>query len=227
MHQRNKQKNMEMPATTIERQTSRGLTPYAEALEVMQDRVSGIIEGSSADLIWFLEHPPTYTAGRSADMADVLDIGSTPLFHVERGGRVTYHGPGQLVGYVMLDLKKYKKDVRQFVQALEQWVIKSLSDFGIVGERRPGRIGIWTLDPKTGEEKKIAALGLKLKKWVSYHGFAINVDPDLGAFQKIVPCGIKEYGVTSFAELGKPISMNDLRKAMEARASDFLRSIST
>ena len=203
---------------------SPGLTPYDKALNLMEQRVQGIIDGSAKELIWFLEHPPTYTAGRSTEIKDILDIGKTPLFHVERGGRVTYHGPGQLVGYVMLDLRHRKKDVRHFVATLEQWIIDSLRHFGINGERRPGRIGIWTLDPATipPQEKKIAALGLKLKKWVSYHGFAININPDLSAFQKIIPCGIQNYGITSFASLGIEIPTTDLIDRMKEKSGPLL-----
>ena len=177
---------------------------FEEALEAMQQRVEDIIVGKKPQLIWLLEHPPVYTAGISAKDEDFLGNTNIPIFKINRGGKYTYHAPGMKIIYVMLDLKKFfdpeKPDVARFVEFLENWVIAVLADFSITGEIKKGRVGIW-VNTKDGE-KKIAALGIKLKKWVSYHGIAINADVDLSGFKNIVPCGIKEFGVTSMKELG-------------------------
>ncbi len=187
----------------IEFKISKELVSFQDAVEFMQQRVDGIISGKEKQLIWILEHHPVYTAGVSAKDEDLLGETDIPVFKTNRGGKYTYHAPGMKIVYVMLDLKKFfapeAPDVARFVEFLENWVIEILAEFGIRGEIRKGRVGIWV--NHDGLEKKIAALGIKIKKWVSYHGIAINVDPDLSGFEKIVPCGIKEFGVTSIAEV--------------------------
>lgn len=182
---------------------------YKAAVSGMEERVAAIRAGTAGDLVWLLEHPPLYTAGTSANPSDLLSP-RFPVFETGRGGEYTYHGPGQRVAYVMLDLKKQQQvpDIKKYVCQLEEWVIRSLAHFGIKGERRPGRIGIWVVTP-TGE-KKIAAVGVRIRHWVTYHGIAINVHPDLSHFGGIVPCGIREFGVTSFRDLGKDISLSEL-----------------
>lgn len=171
--------------------------------------MAAIRAGTAGDLVWLLEHPPLYTAGTSADPSDLL-TSQFPVLETGRGGEYTYHGPGQRVAYVMLDLKKHQQapDIKKYVCQLEEWVIRSLAHFGIKGERREGRIGIWVVTPSG--EKKIAAVGVRIRHWVTYHGIAINVHPDLSHFNGIVPCGIREFGVTSFQNLGKSISMKEL-----------------
>ncbi len=182
---------------------------YNSAVFAMEERVAAIRAGAANDLVWFLEHPPLYTAGTSANPADLLNP-QFPVYETGRGGEYTYHGPGQRVAYVVLDLKKRQQapDIKKYVCMLEEWVIRSLAHFGIMGERRTGRIGIWVVTPSG--EKKIAAIGVRIRHWVTYHGIAINVNPDLSHFGGIVPCGIKEFGVTSLHDLGKDISMKEL-----------------
>ncbi len=197
------QKNL----SNIEWRVSKELVHFEDALKFMQNRVDEIIAGKSPQMIWLLEHYPVYTAGVSAKEEDLLNKTDIPVFQTNRGGKYTYHCPGMKIIYVMLDLKKFfapeQPDVARFVEFLENWVIAILAELGIKGEIRKGRVGIWVTD-QNGEEKKIAALGIKLKKWVSYHGVAINIDPEMSGFNNIVPCGIKEFGVTSIAEiLGK------------------------
>ncbi len=174
--------------------------PYPEAVRFMDARARAIRFENAAECVWLLEHAPLYTAGTSADDAELLDSRSIPVYRSGRGGRYTYHGPGQRIAYVMLDLVPRGSDLRCFVQHLEEWVILALARFGIRGERRPGRIGVWVA--VDGGEAKIAALGVRVRRWVSMHGIAINVDPDLNAFRGIVPCGIREHGVTSLRALG-------------------------
>ncbi len=193
--------------SNVEWRVSKELVHFQDALSFMQNHVEKIISGKAKQMIWCLEHYPVYTAGVSAKDSDLLTKTDIPIFQTNRGGKYTYHAPGMKIIYVMLDLKKFfapeKPDVARFVEFLENWVIEILAEFGIKGEIKKGRVGIWVTD-KNGAEKKIAALGIKLKKWVSYHGIAININPDLSGFQNIVPCGIKEFGVTSIAEvLGK------------------------
>ncbi|MGB9153990.1 MAG: lipoyl(octanoyl) transferase LipB [Alphaproteobacteria bacterium] len=173
---------------------------YPEALTAMENRVNDIIAGAASERIWLLEHPPLYTAGTSADPVELKDAARFPVFATGRGGRYTYHGPGQRVIYAMVDLRKRGKDLRQHVCRLEEWVIRVLADFGVKGERREGRIGIWVA--RDGREEKIAAVGVRVRKWVAYHGLSLNVDPDLSHFSGIVPCGISEFGVTSLRKLG-------------------------
>lgn len=196
------------------------LAPYTQAFEAMEARNAAISAGEAAELVWLLEHPPVYTAGTSADPAELVD----PRFEVVkagRGGRYTYHGPGQRVGYLLLNLGKRGKDVRCFVHAIEGWVIDTLSDFGVESWRAEGRVGIWTQDID-GREAKIGAIGVRVRRWVTMHGFSVNLDPDLSHFGGIVPCGIDEFGVTSLARLGKTISNDDWDAALMARADGFL-----
>lgn len=207
----------------IEWQVSEGLVPYREALTAMTARNAAIAEGLDRELIWLLEHPPVYTAGTSADRSEVLD----PRFDVVeagRGGRHTYHGPGQRVGYVLLDLKRRARDVRGFVHALEGWVIDTLADLGVDSWRAPGRIGIWTTGPD-GREAKIGAIGVRIRRWVTMHGFSVNLDPDLTHFDGIVPCGIAEFGVTSLAQLGRSVDSAAWDAALLARREHFLAAL--
>ena len=201
---------------------SEGLVDYDAALAWMQERAKAIAAGTADEAIWLLEHPPLYTAGTSAKRDDLKDPDRFPVFDTRRGGQYTYHGPGQRVVYVMLDLNRRGRDVRAFVQALEAWVIAALGEFNIKGEIRPGRVGVWVARPEkpplpdgTPREDNIAANGVRLSKWVSTHGLAINHDPDLSHFDGIVPCGIKGHGVTSLVDLGLPVTMDDLDLALE------------
>ena len=188
---------------------SGGLVPYPEAVAEMEARARAIAAGEAEELIWLLEHPPLYTAGTSANSADLVDPDRFDVFEAGRGGQYTYHGPGQRVAYVMMDLRKRGRDVSAFVRGLEQWIIDTLGEFEIKAERRCGRVGVW-VEHGDGREEKIAAIGIRLKKWVSFHGISINVDPDLSHFGGIVPCGIAEHGVTSFSALGQDIKMAQL-----------------
>jgi len=215
------------PTTTlpgdIELRVDDDPVPYREALDAMTARNTGIGEGIERELIWLLDHQPVYTAGTSAAGAELLD----PRFEVVkagRGGRYTYHGPGQRIGYVLLDLKKRARDARGFVHALEGWVIATLGDFGIESFRRDGRIGIWTMDVD-GREAKIGAIGVRIRRWVTMHGFAVNLSPDLSHFGGIVPCGIAEFGVTSLARLGVEVDSAAWDRALLARAGDFLAAL--
>ena len=196
----------------IDWQTSSGLTPYPEALADMEARAGAIFDGSGSERIWLIEHPPLYTAGTSADPAEMLDP-RFPVYDAGRGGRYTYHGPGQRVAYVQLNLANRGRDVRAFVHAIEGWVINALSDFGVAARRAEGRIGIWC-DDRTGHEAKIGAIGVRVRRWVTFHGFALNVEPDLSHFGGIVPCGIREHGVTSLVDLGRPVSMDEADAAL-------------
>lgn len=193
---------------------SSGLTPYPLAHDYMKAQALEIAAGNAREEIWLLEHPPLYTAGTSANAADLVEPDRFDVFNVGRGGQYTYHGPGQCVGYVMLDLRKRGRDVSAFVRGLEQWVIDTLSEFEVKAERRCGRVGVWVVR-ENGEEEKIAAIGVRLKKWVSFHGISINVSPDLSHFNGIVPCGIAEHGVTSLEALGKDVSMAELDIALK------------
>lgn len=201
----------------IEWKITPGLTDYTKAVEFMEERVRLIQENKAPQLIWLVEHPPLYTAGVSARDADLLS-NKFPVYKTNRGGKHTYHGPGMRIIYVMLDLKKVfapqNPDVAEFVKMLENWVINVLARLGIKGEIRKDRVGIWVMD-ENGNENKIAALGIKIKKWVSYHGIAINIAPDLMHFQGIVPCGISEFGVTSLAKLNNSISSNEFDQLLE------------
>ncbi len=202
---------------------SDGLTPYPLAVETMRLRAAAIAEGSAGEAVWLVEHPPLYTAGTSAQAGDLLAPDRFPVYEAGRGGQYTYHGPGQRVAYVMLDLRQRGRDVRCLVQGLEGWLIDTLSAFNIKGERREGRIGVWVNRPDKGpgREDKIAAIGVRVSRWVSFHGIALNISPDLSHFGGIVPCGISDQGVTSFEDLGHLASMGEvdvtLRAAFERR----------
>ena len=197
-----------------------GPSPYLETLSKMEARAAAIAAGTAPEALWLLEHPPLYTAGTSSKAADLTDPSRFPVHVAGRGGQYTYHGPGQRVAYVMLDLNQRGRDVHQFVTQLEAWVIATLAEFNVKGERRPGRVGVWVLRPdRPGldgqpKEDKIAAIGVKLRKWVSFHGISINVEPDLTHFSGIVPCGIRDHGVTSLVDLGLPVTMEDLDAAL-------------
>jgi len=208
----------------IEWQREDDLVPYTYALDAMEVRNAAIHEGSAPEQIWLLEHPPVYTGGTSANPAELID----PRFDVVktgRGGRYTYHGPGQRVGYTMLNLAKRSKDVRCFVHSIEAWVIETLADFGVEAWAVDGRVGIWTHD-FDGREAKVGAIGVRVRRWVTMHGFSVNLDPDLSHFSGIVPCGIEEYGVTSLARLGKNVSAKEWDEALIARAPAFLEALS-
>ena len=208
-----------------------GLTPYETALDVMDKRVAAIHAGEADEAIWLLEHPPLYTAGTSAKPADLTDPDRFPVYEAKRGGQYTYHGPGQRVIYVMLDLNRRGRDIRAFVQHLEAWVIETLAGFGLTGHVREGRVGVWIERPEKPPlpdgrmaEDKVAAIGIRLRKWVSFHGISINVDPNLEHFSGIVPCGINDFGVTSLVDLGLPVTMDDLdvalRRSFDATIGD-------
>ena len=208
-----------------------GVVPYPESLAFMETRVSEIHAGTARELIWLLEHPPLYTAGVSAKAEDLIAPDRFEVFEAGRGGQYTYHGPGQRVVYVMLDLNKRSKDVRAFVQALEQWIIDTLWRFNVQGHIRDGRVGVWVErqdkghDPLT--EDKIAAIGIKLRRWVSFHGISINVEPDLSHFSGIVPCGITEHGVTSLLDLGLPVSMDEVDYALRLSFEALFGAVET
>ena len=207
----------------IEWRVSEGQVPYDEALSFMNDRAAAIRDGTASECVWLLEHPPLFTAGTSADSAELFNPQSFPVFEAGRGGRYTYHGPGQRVGYVMLDLEKRGKDIRCFVHALEGWMIDALAELGVDARREPGRIGIWV--GKGDNEAKIGALGVRVKRWVTLHGFAINVAPDLSHFSGIVPCGISDFGVTSLAKLGKQMPLTRVDAALKGSFLSFLKSL--
>jgi len=211
--------NKALPA--VEWCVSEALVDYGEALDFMETRVGEIRDGSKPEIVWLLQHPPLYTAGTSAKANDLLDAERFPVYEAGRGGQYTYHGPGQRVAYVLLDLKHHGSDVRAFVQKLEEVMIRTLAAFDVVGERRDGRVGIWVADPQhIGTEAKIGAIGVRVRKWVSFHGLALNVNPDLSHFSSIVPCGISEHGVTSLADLHVEATIGDvdtvLRQTFEA-----------
>ncbi|SLN66896.1 lipoyl(octanoyl) transferase LipB [Roseisalinus antarcticus] len=202
--------------------TSSAPVPYDEATARMEARAEAIRAGTEDEAIWLLEHPPLYTAGTSADPRDLTDPERFPVHPTKRGGQYTYHGPGQRVAYVMLDVAARGRDVRGFVRNLESWIIATLAEFNVRGERRDGRVGVWVVrhdKPLTAAglapEDKIAALGIRLRKWVSFHGLSINVDPDLEHFSGIVPCGISEHGVTSLVDLGLPVTLTDVDVALK------------
>jgi len=207
--------------TTPEWHISDGLTPYPEALTLMRERVAAIRAGTAEELVWSVEHPPIYTAGTSAKPAELTDPTRFPTFKAGRGGQWTYHGPGQRTVYVMLDLTRPHgavpvSDIHCYVNALEEWLIRALDRFNIKGERRKGRVGIWVTTNPIGAEAKIGAIGVRVSRWVSWHGVALNVDPDLSHFSGIVPCGVREHGVTSLTALGIPATMHDADVALRA-----------
>ncbi len=210
-------------STDVEWRVADAPIDYPGALADMEARATAIAAGQAHERVWLIEHPPLYTAGTSADIAELLDP-RFPVHNAGRGGRYTYHGPGQRIGYLNLDLSRRGKDVRNFVHNLEGWMIDALGDLGVPARRAAGRIGIWT-DDSQGREAKIGALGIRVRRWVTLHGFAINVDPDLSHFEGIVPCGISDYPVTSIAALGKPASMAALDAALQAHFPAFLGRI--
>jgi len=203
---------------------SEALVPYPDAFHEMQSRAAAIRAGAAGELVWLLEHPPLYTAGTSADAAELFNPAGYPVHTAGRGGRYTYHGPGQRVGYVLLDLGKRGRDVRAYVHALEGWVIAALAGIGIASRRVPGRIGIWT--GRDGAEAKIGAIGVRVSGWVTTHGFAINVEPDLADFAGIVPCGIADAGVTSIRALGHSTGLTDLDESLRSCLRGFLDALS-
>jgi lipoyl(octanoyl) transferase len=200
---------------------SSGLTDYTRAVREMEARAAAIADRRAAEAVWLVEHPPIYTAGTSARPEDLRDPCRFPVHASQRGGQYTYHGPGQRVAYVMLDVGARGRDVRRFVHGLETWVIAALQEFGVTGERREGRVGVWVVRPDrpgiagAPSEDKIAAIGVRLRRWVSFHGLAINVEPDLGHYDGIVPCGIEGHGVTSLVDLGLPVTMEDVDAALK------------
>src|SRR3954447_6876370 len=201
----------------VEWRISNDPVPYPEAVVAMETRVAAIAAGDAPELVWLLEHPPLYTSGTSGKATDLLDP-RFPTFATGRGGQLTYHGPGQRVAYVMLDLKRRRPDVRAYVASLEEWIIRTLASFNVRGERREDRVGVWVARPDKGpgHEDKIAAIGVRLRRWVSFHGIAINVEPELEHFSAIVPCGVADprYGVTSLVDLGLPVTMEDVDVAL-------------
>jgi len=205
---------------------SDGLVPYDEALGAMEARAEAIRAGAQPEQVWLLEHPPLYTAGTSAKADDLLQPGRFPVHQTGRGGQYTYHGPGQRVAYVMLDLKQRGADVRRFVRDLEEWIIRTLARFNVTGERREGRVGIWVAHD--GREDKIAAIGVRVRRWVTYHGIAINVDPDLSHFSGIVPCGVAEphYGVTSLADLGLMVTTAEVDAVLRREFEQLFGTVS-
>ena len=212
-----------MAAEAIEWRVTPGLTPYEEALAQMEARAAAIRDGTARELIWLLEHPPLYTAGTSADPAELFNPQGFPVHAAGRGGRYTYHGPGQRVGYLMIDLDRRGRDVRRFVHGLESWLIDSLADLGIAAHRSPGRIGIWV--NRNGSESKIGALGLRVRRWVTMHGFSVNLAPELSHFSGIVPCGITDSQVTSLNEMGVADSQPRFDLALRLRLEEFLFSL--
>ncbi len=199
---------------SVEWLTSSEPVAYPDALSFMEQRAAAIAEGRASEAIWLLEHPSLFTAGTSAKVSDLLEPDRFPVFEAGRGGQYTYHGPGQRIGYVMMNVKARGGDIRRFVHDLEEWLIRTLAQLGVSGERRAGRVGIWVVDPQTGAENKIAALGLRVRRGVSFHGVSLNVSPDLTHFAGIVPCGIQAHGVTSLAALGLTTYMPDVDAAL-------------
>lgn len=213
----------------VEWAVSRAPVPYPEAVAAMEARAAAIADGTAGELVWLLEHPPLYTAGVSARADDLIEPDRFPVFESGRGGQFTYHGPGQRVAYVMLDLTHRARDVRAFVGALEAWVIQALAAFNVRGEIRDGRVGVWVERRQPGaptREDKIAAIGVKLRRWVSFHGISLNVEPDLGHFSGIVPCGITEHGVTSLVDLGLPVTMDEADEALRGAFREIFGPVS-
>jgi lipoyl(octanoyl) transferase len=214
---------MVMPPGGIEWRASKTPVEYAVAVEQMEERVAAIRAGAAGELVWLLEHPPLFTAGTSARDEELLEPRRLPVHRTGRGGRYTYHGPGQRIAYVMLDLRQRGQDVRCYVHQLEEWVIRTLARFEVVGERRDGRVGIWVARP-AGNEEKVAAIGVRVRRWVTYHGLALNVDPELEHYRGIVPCGIAEHGVTSLAELGIITTMEEVDTALRSAFAEVFEA---
>lgn len=200
----------------VEWRVSDSVVGYEEALAEMESRAAGIAEGSAPELVWLLEHPPLYTAGTSANATDLVEPDRLPVFETGRGGQYTYHGPGQRIAYAMLDLKRRTPDLRAYVAALEAWLIASLDRFGVTGERREDRVGVWVRRPDrgAGAEDKIAAIGVRVKRWVTMHGVSLNVGPDLSHYAGIIPCGVRDHGVTSLENLGRVVAMAEVDMAL-------------
>jgi lipoyl(octanoyl) transferase len=216
------------PLSEVEWLISDAPVPYPEAVAAMETRVADIAEGRACELVWLLEHPPLYTSGTSGKTTDLLDP-RFPMFVTGRGGQLTYHGPGQRVAYVMLDLKRRRPDVRAYVAGLEQWIIRTLAAFNVRGERREDRVGVWVARPDKGVgfEDKVAAIGVRLRRWVSFHGIAINVEPNLSHFDAIVPCGVADprYGITSLVDLGHPVTSADVDIALRQAFEDVFGAV--
>jgi lipoyl(octanoyl) transferase len=208
----------------VEWQVSDAPVPYEAAVAAMEERVAAIRAGTAGELVWLLEHPALYTAGTSARDSDLLEPTIFPVHRTGRGGQYTYHGPGQRIGYVMLDLRRRGNDLRAYVQGLEDWMIRTLARFDLKGERRAGRVGIW-IDEGGGRESKIAALGVRVRHWVSFHGVALNVDPDLDHYRGIVPCGISAHGITSLARQRVVVSMREVDTAMKAAFAEVFGAL--
>ncbi len=215
-----------MNSDAIDWRVSPGLSPYPETLAAMEARVDAIRAGAARELIWLIEHPPLYTAGTSAVAAELVMPDRFPVYSAGRGGRYTYHGPGQRVGYVMLDLERRGRDVRHFVHALERWLIGTLARFGVAAHTVPGRVGIWTHDA-AGREAKVGAIGVRVRRWVTLHGFSLNIAPDLTHFGGIVPCGLAEFPVTSLAALGIVATLKQFDDALADGLDEFLSDLST
>ena len=217
---------------TVQFRCSPGLFPYEQAVAEMEARVAAIHDGQASELVWFLEHPPLYTAGTSAQSADLLTPDRFPVFKTGRGGQYTYHGPGQRVAYVLLDLRHYGQDIRAYVQSLEAWIIAALEQFDVIGETRCDRIGIWVQRQNSqggsilppGEDK-IGAIGVRVRRWITFHGAALNIAPDLSHFEGIVPCGVTQHGVTSMAALGKNITMNEVDETLKRTFEDEFKVV--
>ena len=207
----------------IEWRVTEGLSPYPQTLAEMEARAAAIRSGEAKELVWLLEHPPLYTAGTSADAAELFNPRGLPVYEAGRGGRYTYHGPGQRVGYVLVDLDRRGRDVRHFVHCLEGWVIATLARLGVEARRAEGRIGIWADGP--AGEAKVGAIGVRVRRWVTYHGFSVNLEPELSHFSGIVPCGIADFPVTSLAEMGAPAGAGRFDLALRQGLCDFLRSL--
>jgi lipoyl(octanoyl) transferase len=214
---------MDRGVETIEWRVSPGLLPYAETLAEMEARAAAIREQGAPELVWLLEHPPLYTAGTSADPADLVAPDRFPVHVAGRGGKYTYHGPGQRVGYLLLDLDRRGRDVRRFVHSLEAWLIETLGDLGVPARIAEGRVGIWVDD--RGQEAKVGAIGVRVRRWVTFHGFAMNIDPDLSHFGGIVPCGLPEFPVTSLAALGRSAGMKEFDEQLRLRFPSFLSTL--
>ena len=211
-----------VPGPAVSWQIESGLTSYDTAVARMEETAEAIRAGTADEHVWLVEHPPLYTAGTSANADDLLSPDAFPVFRTGRGGEFTYHGPGQRVAYVMLDLKRRRQDIRAFVAALEDWIIATLADFNVVGERREDRVGVWVSRPDkpplpdgSPREDKIAAIGIRVRRWVTFHGISINVEPELDHFSGIVPCGVQGHGVTSLVDLGLPVTMDDIDLALK------------